>query len=242
MFDAAPKKVAFFENELRTTQNILYVAEKELTNLRYSLNDLIATKANVELEIRRAIALREAEFYAAKSRFDLAIMLLAQLKATEEMLRAEIEQAKMEAIARAAREREALLRAEEEERLRLAAEQRIIVEQELAEAQLEAGLAVEEREKLRLQAELELARFTAEAERIAKEREEQARIAAEAEAQAVIARINVIQASKKPVAVEAAPAIGLIALISLGILALAGKGEKKPTTLRGKYLAKKTKK
>lgn len=245
MFDAATEKVASLENELRNAKNILYATERELSSLKYSLNDAIATKGRVELEIRRAVALREAEFYAAKSRLDLGIMLLAQLKASEEMLRAQIEMAKMEAIARSAREREALLKAEETEKLKLAEELRIKAEEAEAMARITTGTEAQRYEELRGQIETELAKALADAQAIARRREEQAGLTADAQAQEALARMEALEAGKKleeakvlSIAIEAAPAIGLIALVALGALVLVG-GKKKPTTPRGKYLAKK---
>jgi len=203
-------------------------SDYEYAQRRY--NDAIAAKSRAELEIRRAIALRQAELDAAKARLEMEIRLLGQLKASEEMLRAQIEQARAEAVARAAREREALLKAQEEERRRIAEEQRRKAEQELAVAQAESMTAIAEREEVRKQAYIKAAKARAEAEEIAKQREEQAKLAARAEAAASVARLKAEETSRKvavaktmpSVAAEVKPTIPIWLIIG-GLIALAGK-------------------
>jgi len=246
-------QVTLAESKYHDLYTQLQDAKYELEQARRRLLDAQSSKSRAELEIRRAIALRQAELDAAKARLEMEIRLLNQLKASEEMLRAQIEQARAEAVARAAREREALLKAQEEEKRRIAEEQRRKAEEELAVAQAESMTAIAEREEARKQAYIEAAKAREEAEEIAKQREEQAKLAAQAEAAASVARLQAEEASRKvavaktmpPVAAEVKPVIptvALIALVGLGIFALTRGEEKKPTTPRGKYIAEKMKK
>ena len=227
-------QVTLAENKYHDLYTQFQDAKDELERARRRLLDAQSSKSRAELEIRRAIALRQAELDAAKARLEMEERLLDQLKASEEMLRAQIEQARAEAVARAAREREALLKAQEEERRRIAEEQRRKAEEELAVAQAESMTATAEREEARKQAYIEATKAREEAEEIAKQREEQARLAAQAEIKASIARLQAEEAGRKvemakaapppPVAAEVKPAIPIWVIIGgIGLIALAGK-------------------
>jgi len=125
--------------ELISLRSQLSSAEYDLEATKRLLEDTISAKKRVELEIRRAIALRQAEFDAAKKRYELEKRQLDTLKKTVEYLKAEIEAAKAEAVRIAAQYDEALARAKEEERLRIAEEQRKRAEEAEKKAEETAG-------------------------------------------------------------------------------------------------------
>ena len=91
--------------------------------------DAKAALERYELAITRAIALRQAEVEAAKARHELELRTLDNLKATYNALLKEIEAARTQAIAEAARQREEVIKADEEDRERIAEEQRRLAEE-----------------------------------------------------------------------------------------------------------------
>jgi len=165
-------KIAPLQSELNTRERELAGLEAELSSYTSALNDLqaqlrdlqddleranrrlwdaIAAKERAELEIRRAIALRQAEVDAAKARYELELRTLENLKAAYDVLLKEIELAKLEAIAEAARQREEVFSVKEKERLALAEQQRILAESLAALAEEAVGLEREEfLEKMRI--------------------------------------------------------------------------------------------
>lgn len=130
-------------------------AKDELERANRRLWDAKAAKERAELEIRRAIALREAEVYAAKQRYELELRTLDNLKATYETLLKEIDLAKAQAIAEATRQREEVIKAKEKDRLAIAEEQRRIAEEAERMAAETAGTEREEwLDKMRIALEL----------------------------------------------------------------------------------------
>ncbi|GAI55179.1 unnamed protein product, partial [marine sediment metagenome] len=104
----------------------LMAARDSLEQAKRRLWDAKAAKERYELAVTRAIALRQAEVDAAKARYELELRTLDNLKATYDVLLKEIELAKLQAIAEAARQREEVIKAKEEDRLSIAEEQRRI--------------------------------------------------------------------------------------------------------------------
>lgn len=130
------RDLASLENELREHTRSLESLRAELRGLQDDLErakrrlwDAKAAKERYELTITRAIALRQAEVEAAKARYELELRTLDNLKATYDTLLKEIELAKAQAIAEAARQREEVIKAKEKDRLSIAEEQRRIAEE-----------------------------------------------------------------------------------------------------------------
>lgn len=140
----------------------LTAARDSLERAKRRLWDTKAAWERAELEIRRAIALRQAEVDAAKARYELELRTLDNLKATYDVLLKEIELAKLQAIAEAARQREEVIKASEEERERIAEEMRKIAEE--AERKAEEALGTAREEYLdRMRRALEIAKEAEEA-------------------------------------------------------------------------------
>lgn len=160
------------EENHRALYNQLQDAKAELERIQRRLGDAIAALKRADLEIRRAIALRQAEFEAAMARYELELRTLENLRATYSTLLKEIELARTQAIAEAARQREELLRAKEKDRLAIAEEQTRIAEE--FERLAEEATGVERQEYLdKMRTALELAKEAMEAAiASAKEREE----------------------------------------------------------------------
>ena len=176
--------------ELISLRSQLSSAEYDLEATKRLLEDTISAKKRVELEIRRAIALRQAEFDAAKKRYELEKRQLDTLKKTVEYLKAEIEAAKAEAVRIAAQYDEALARVKEKERLRIAEEQRKRAEEAEKKAEETAG-----REKIAWEEEVRKAEEATEkakraAEKAALERQKKAIVVATAEAKEAAKRVE----------------------------------------------------
>ena len=119
-------KIETDEENLTTVESELATISDKLEIARNNLLDAQSTKSRVDLEIRRAIALRQSEYDSALARLEMEKRIIGQIELTIQLLRIEIEQAKREAEADAARDREALMKAQEEERAKIADEQRKI--------------------------------------------------------------------------------------------------------------------
>lgn len=182
-------QLASVESALRNIETSLQTATRQLEEQKAQLRDLQdeleranrrlwdakAAKERATLEIRRAIALRQAEVEAAKARYELELRTLDNLRATYEVLLKEIDLAKAEAIAEAARQREEVIKADEEDRLSIAEEQRRLAEEYERLAAESAGTTREEWLK-KMRIALELAKDAEEAAIIAaQEREKIAR-------------------------------------------------------------------
>lgn len=140
----------------------LTAARDSLERAKRAVGDAKAAYERASLEIRRAVALREAEVDIAKAQYELELRTLANLKATYDVLLKEIELAKLQAIAEAARQREEVIKASEEERLAIAEEMRKIAEE--AERKAEEALGIAREEYLdRMRRALEIAKEAEEA-------------------------------------------------------------------------------
>ena len=120
--DSLEKQKADLQAQLSAARDSLEAAKRRLWDAK-------AAKERYELAITRAIALRQAEVNAAKARYELELRTLDNLKATYDTLLKEIEAARTQAIAEAARQREEVIKAKEEERESIAEEQRRIAEE-----------------------------------------------------------------------------------------------------------------
>jgi len=76
----AQKSLRTHQEQLKATQEKLDRDNIELERARRRLLDAQSSKSRAELEIRRAIALRQAELDAAKARLEMEERLLEQLK------------------------------------------------------------------------------------------------------------------------------------------------------------------
>jgi len=232
--------------ELISLRGELSSAEYDLEATKRLLEDARSAKARAELEIRRAIALRQAEFDAAKQRYELELRLLEQLKATEEMLKAQIEAAKQQAILEAAKQREEVLKAEEEKRLEVAQQIREEAEKKVALAEAESVIATKERQEFMEEAYKAASRAKSEAEQMAKEREDIAKQIAQAQAnlQAKRTELEQLQTKVRQLGVEVAEREeipwGMLILLGIGLF-LGGKkpGAGPAKTERGKYIKSK---
>lgn len=190
---AIPGKKGKLEEDKEKIDTLTSELEKISNDLEIARNDLLdatSTKARIELEIRRAIALRESEYYAAKQRLEIEKRLVEQLENTVKLLRIEIEQAKLSAEAEAARRREELMKATEEERKRIAKEQRKIAEELERIIKGKAGIEREEYEKALLEAKRKMEEAYKAALEAAKEREKAAKEAALKESEELKKRIE----------------------------------------------------
>lgn len=158
----AQGKIAELESQLRDHTRTLENLEAQLRDLqddleraKRRLGDAIAALERYILAITRAVALRQAEVDAAKARYELELRTLENLKAAYDVLLKEIELAKLEAIAEAARQREAVVKAEEKERAGIAEQQTALAESLEALAREAVGLEREEfLEKMRRAAQI----------------------------------------------------------------------------------------
>lgn len=223
-----------------TTYHSLYTqlrdAKDELERTKRRLWDAKAAKERYELAITRAIALRQAEVEAAKARHELELRTLDNLKATYNALLKEIEAARTQAIAEAARQREEVIKAKEEDRLSIAEEQRKIAEKYEKLAAESAGIEREEyldkmRRALDIAKDAEEAAIAAAKERealavdIATRKAELARIELDLEElrkQLAITAERKEEAEKEIAGLPAIPKWGWIALGVGGITATAG--------------------
>jgi len=179
-------------NRLLTQKNReISDAKYEVNRLQNNLDDLEAAKQRTLLEIRRAVALRQAEIDAAKKRLELEKRTLKNFQDTVKMLEAEIEAAKKEAIAVAAEYDANIQKAKEEERRKIAEQQRAAAE--AARKKAEAAAAYEKKKWLEKQKQLEEKARQAEkeAEKAAKERERKAYETATLNAELAVAREKV---------------------------------------------------
>jgi len=212
-------------------------AKDELERAKRRLWDARAAKEIYELAITRAIALRQAEVEAAKARHELELRTLENLKAAYEVLLKEIEAARTQAIAEAARQREEVIKAKESERESVAEEQRRIAEEYERLAAESVGVEREEyldkmRRALDIAKDAEEAAIVAALERealaidIATKKAELARIELELEElrkQQAITEERKEEAEEKIVPVYGIPKWGWVAL-GIGGTALTATG------------------
>jgi len=233
-------KIETDEENLTTTEAELATISNDLEIARNSLLDAQSTRARIHNEINGAIALRQYEYEAALARLDLEKRVMVQIELNIQLLRTEIEQAKREAEADAARDREALMKAQEEERARIAEEQRKLAEELEKEAQETAGVEKEEYDKRITEAKRKSNEAYEAALEAALEREKAAKEVALKEAEALKKRIEAETLKKEITPPVVIPVAGKIAGLPSWVWWLAGGGG--IATILGIAIAKKKKK
>ena len=214
------------QSELSDANTVLTNAQEDLLTAKNELSNLESTLRAEEVRINQAVNLRKSEFESAQARYEMELRLLEQLKATEQMLRLQIEAAKQAAIAEAARQNEQILSVKEKERLAVAQQILEQAEQKAAVAEAEAIVGTKEREELMQQAYTEASIAKSQAEEAARQREQAALQRAEAEANLAVLQSKISELQRKtgvtptiaPIAEERPVPIVLLVLIGLGLM------------------------